>query len=241
MDNGVRVGLTWRPELVSWQKAVPAIWGFEKEIAHTLYLFPLHQHVLVWLCAFLHKVCKWYTSTEESKFFLMLFMSDTETVSCYFCIITYLLLLCGTFGREFLLKSRRHFFFSRDSTSSAELIIANQGSSSVQNLFLTQLPVVCERHLTTGLVCDVTRCVRRRITWPMRLAWRSWYALELSSAIKYASRTSPAPNEKIRICPRHLFSIMEVTHFIGWLLTNISFYIRLHSWNVHWHYTNDYM
>jgi hypothetical protein len=39
-------------------------------IAHTVYLFPLHQHVLVWLFAFLHKVCKWYTSTEKSKLFV---------------------------------------------------------------------------------------------------------------------------------------------------------------------------
>jgi hypothetical protein len=240
MDNVVRVGLTWRPELVSWQNAVPAIlpalaaiWGVEKKIAQTVYLFPSHQHVLVCLFAFLHKVCKWYTSTQKKQIFLVLFMSDTEPVSCYFCIITYLLLLHGTFGRDFFYISPYDIFFFRDTTYFAELIIANQGSSSAQNLFLTQLHVVGERHLTTGLVCDVARWIRRRITWPMRLAWRIWYALELSSAIKCAPCTSPAPNETIRIFPRHLFSTTEVTHLIGWLLTNISFYIKLHSWNVH--------
>jgi len=104
--------------MFSWQNAVPAIlpaiaaiWGVENETAHSVYLFPLRQHVLVWLFAFLHKVCKWYTSTEKRQVLLMSFMSDMEPVSCYFCIIAYLLLSYGTFGREFLHKSRRNFFF----------------------------------------------------------------------------------------------------------------------------------
>ena len=94
--------------------------------------------------------------------------------------------------------------------------------------FLTRLPVVGDRHLTAGLQRDVARRIRRHITWPMCLAVRISYVLEINSVIKYASCNSPAANETIRNCHQRSFSIMEVTHLIGWLSTNISFYIRLH-------------
>jgi len=76
-----------------------------KRKLHTLYIYFRCTSMCQFGCLRSYTDYKYVNDTpaqrKASFFFSMLIMSDTETESCYFCVITYLLLLYGTFGRDF--------------------------------------------------------------------------------------------------------------------------------------------